>query len=231
MLKTMMAIALLLPMAVPDEKTFTVGGTVKFDGEVPKAKPNKDVMKDPACANCHPEAPPKDDLVVDASGGVRWTLVYVKKGLPEKTFEPPAEGVLVDQVGCTYVPHVAAAMVGQRVTFRNSDTFLHNVKGLPFSNREFNYGQSTKGASNDVKFTTQEVPVKVVCSVHPFMAMYVGVFDHPFFAVTDAAGKFDIKNLPAGKYVLGVWHEKLQGADLEIEVKDNQKVEFKLSPK
>src|SRR5262245_30759083 len=164
MLKLMMALALLLPMARPDEKTFTVAGTVTFDGEVPKAKPNKEIMKDPACAQCHPDAPPaKEDLVIDGSGGVKWALVYVKTGLEGKTFEPPAEPVVIDQVGCTYVPHLAVAMVGQKVTFRNGDSFLHNVKGLPFTNREFNYGQPVKGCSNDVKFTAQEVPVKVVC--------------------------------------------------------------------
>jgi hypothetical protein len=52
------------------------------------------------------------------------------------------------------------------------------------------------------------------------------VFDHPFYAVTDAAGKFELKNLPPGKYTLGVWHEKLKGNDLEIEVKDGLKVDF-----
>jgi plastocyanin len=166
--------------------------------------------------------------VVDASGGVRWAVVYVKKGLEGKTFVPPAEGVTIEQIGCTYMPHVTAAMVGQKVTFRNGDPFLHNVKGLPFTNREFNYGQPTKGIFNDVKFTMPEVPVKVVCNVHPFMAMYVCVLGHPFYAVTDAKGKFEIKNLPPGKYTLGVWHEKLKADDIEIEVKGDLKVDFKV---
>jgi plastocyanin len=229
MMKSLLALLLCLPMALPQEKPAVVTGTVTFDGNIPKPKLNKEVMKDPGCANCHAVAPPKEDLVVDASGGVRWAVVYVRKGLPDgKTFEPPAEGVMIDQVGCTYVPHVAAAMVGQKVTFRNGDPFIHNVQGLPFTNRGFNYGQPTKGSSNDIRFTAQEVPVKVVCNVHPFMAMYVCVLDHPFFAVTDATGKFELKNLPPGKYTLGVWHEKVKGDDLEIEVKGDLKVDFKV---
>ena len=229
MLKTMLALALLLQAAPSQEKTSTVSGTVKFTGEIPQAKANKQLMGDPGCAQCHPQGPPpKDDLVVDDSGGVRWALVYVKKGLEGKEFAPPAQAVVIDQAGCTYSPHVAGAMVGQKVTFQNSDSFLHNVKGLPFSNREFNYGQPTKGCSNDVKFSVQEIPVKVVCNVHPFMSMFVGVFDHPYFAVTDAAGKFELKNLPPGKYTVAVWHEKLKGDDQEIEVKEDLKVEFKV---
>lgn len=226
MTKIMLALALLLPAIPAQEKPVTLGGTVKFGGPVPEPKANKAVMSDPACAACHPNGPPpKEDLLVDASGGVRWAIVYVKKGLEGKTFEPPAAAVVFDQVGCTYVPHVAGAMVGQKVTYKNSDPLLHNVKGLPFTNKEFNYGQ-VQGSQSDVKFTAAELPVKVVCNVHPFMSSFVGVFDHPFYAVTDAAGKFEIKNLPPGKYTLGVWHEKLKGNDLEIEVKEGTKADF-----
>jgi len=225
MTKIMLALALLLQA---DPAKVTVGGTVKFDGEIPKPKVNKPLLADPACAGCQKNGDPlKDDLVVDGSGGVRWAIVYVKKGLEGKTFDPPPVPVVFDQVGCTYVPHVAGAMVGQKVTYKNSDPLLHNVKGLPFSNKEFNYGQ-VQGSSNDVKFTAAELPVKVVCSVHPFMSSFIGVFDHPFYAVTDAAGKFEIKNLPPGKYVIGVWHEKVKGDDQEIEIKDGLKVDFKV---
>jgi plastocyanin len=227
MSKLMIALALLLPMAPPQEKTFTVGGTLKFDGEPPKPKVNKALLGDPACAACHKEDPAKDDLVIDASGGVRWAFVYVKKGLEGKTFEPPAEAVQLDQAGCTYTPHMVGVRVGQPLTLRNSDPMAHNVHGLPFSNREFNICQQA-GGSSIVKFTTPEVPVRVKCDIHPWMGAWVAVVDHPFYAVTDATGKFEIKNLPPGKYTLGVWHEKLKTNDQEIEVKEDLKVEFKL---
>ena len=232
MLKLMMALALLLPMAPPDEKTFTVGGTVKFDGEVlPKAKVNKALLNDPGCAACQKGGDPlKDDLVVDSSGGVRWAFVYVKKGLEGKTFEPPAEAVQIDQEGCTFTPHVSGAMVGQKLNFRNSDPMLHNIHGFPFANNPFNFAV-IKGAERAVKPTQSEVPMKIGCDIHPFMAMYVCVLDHPFYAVTDAAGKFEIKNLPPGKYTVGVWHEKAQAPDQEIEVKDALKVDFTMIPK
>jgi hypothetical protein len=227
MTKITLALALLLPLVPTQEKTVTVSGTVKLNGPVPKAKVNKALLADPACAGCQKGEPMKDDLVVDDSGGVRWAIVYVKKGLEGKKFDPPADAVVFDQVGCTYVPHVAGAMVGQKVTYKNSDPLLHNVKGLPFANKEFNYGQ-VQGSSNDVRFTAPELPVKVVCNVHPFMASFVGVFEHPFYAVTDAAGNFEIKNLPPGNYVIGVWHEKLQGAEQNIEAKEGLKMEFQV---
>ena len=224
MVRILLGLILLLP-APTGEEGFKVHGTIKVKGEIPAAKPNKKLMNEQACANCYTDPPPMDNLVVDASGGVRWAFVYVKKGLEGKTFEPPATGPTIDQKGCVYGPHVTGAMAGQPVTFKNSDKFMHNVHGIPFTNKEFNYGQ-LEGASHAVKFPQVEVPVKVVCNVHTFMACYVCVVDHPYFAVTDAAGKFEIKGLPPGTYTLGVWHEELKFPDQVIVVKADLKVDF-----
>jgi hypothetical protein len=225
--KAMLALALLLPMAPPQEKTFTVSGTLKFAGEIPRPKVNKALLADAACAACYKDDPLKDDLVIDASGGVRWAFVYVKTGLEGKKFDPPAEAVRIDQVGCTFAPHLAGAMVGQNVNYCNSDPMLHNIHGFPFANNPFNFAV-IKGAERAVKMTQQEVPLKVGCDIHPFMASFLCVLEHPFYAVTDAAGKFEIKNLPPGKYTVGVWHEKLKTADQKIELNSDLRLEFTL---
>jgi hypothetical protein len=39
------------------------------------------------------------------------------------------------------------------------------------------------------------------------MKAWVRVFDHPYFAITDGDGKFEIKNAPAGDFRLVIWHE------------------------
>ena len=51
------------------------------------------------------------------------------------------------------------------------------------------------------------MPVR--CDVHPWMLAYVGVFDNPWFAVTDDAGAFAIKSVPEGSYKLVAWHERI----------------------
>ncbi|MBV8880943.1 MAG: hypothetical protein JO332_13315 [Planctomycetaceae bacterium] len=223
MMKALLGLILILPQAATP--TFTVGGTVQFKGDIPKAKANKRVMEDPACAECHPEAPPQENLVVDPAGGVKWAFVYVKAGLEGRAFPVPAAPVAIDQKGCTYSPHVVGARTGQGVSFRNSDKMLHNVHPIPFVNKEFNFGQPG-GAVEERKFPQAEVPIKVICNVHPWMACFVCVVDHPFFAVTDAAGRFEIKGLPAGTYTLGVWHEELKFPDQVIVVKADQQVRF-----
>jgi plastocyanin len=230
MMKSLLAFVLLLPVAAQEQQqTFTVRGTVSLNGPVPKAKLNKALAADPACAGCHLETPAKDDLVVSAAGGVRWAFVYVKKGLEGKTFTPPETPVLIDQVGCIYTPHMVGAVVGQTVNFKNSDKFLHNVHGLPFSNKEFNFSTGP-GATVGTKFANSEVMVRVKCDVHPWMGSWIGVLDHPFFAVTDADGKFEIKGLPQGTYTLGVWHEGLSKPDRVIVVAGDRTEDFKLDP-
>jgi hypothetical protein len=224
MIKALLGALLLLPAAA-EEKTFTVSGTVTLPGPVPAPKPNKRLAGDLPCCALHPNPPPLEDLVVDGNGGVRWAFVYIKKGLEGKEFVPPQAPVTIDQQGCLYAPHVAGAQVGQLVNFRNGDPMLHNVHGLPFTNKEFNFGQP-KGAVSGVRFPEAEVPVKVICNVHPWMGAFVCVVDHPFFAVTDAAGKFEIRNLPPGTYTIGLWHEGVQAADQVITVNANQTVNF-----
>jgi hypothetical protein len=223
MAKALFCLFLLVPDAA--DETFTIRGRVKLDGPIPPVKLNKLLGNDPSCCNLHLVVPPKDDLIVDPQGGVRWAFVYIKTGLEGRQFAIPADPLLIDQVGCTYAPHVSGAMVGQVVKYRNSDPQLHNVHGLPFANKEFNFGQP-KGTVNEVKFLAQEVMVKVKCEVHPFMGSWIGVLEHPFYAVTDAMGKFEIKNLPAGKYRISVWHEGIKFEDQEIVVKGDHTADF-----
>jgi hypothetical protein len=50
--------------------------------------------------------------------------------------------------------------------------------------------------------------MKVGCDIHPYMTAWWVVLDHPYVAVTDSEGKFEIKGLPAGKHEFIVWHER-----------------------
>jgi hypothetical protein len=135
---------------------------------------------------------------------------------------------VLDQRGCFYSPRVLGIRVGQPLEIINSDNTMHNVHALPVSNTEFNRSQQNKGAKNTEVFTTPEVMVRFMCNVHNWMAAHIGVLPHPYFAVTDAAGHFDIPNLPPGTYTLEAWHEKFgrQTASVTVAAKQAQTASF-----
>ena len=200
-------------------KGASISGQVKIKGDVKKRKKIK-MDADPKCAALHNDAPMMDDIVVDADGNVQWAFVWVKKGAEgKKPTDAPAAAV-INQTGCHYEPHVLGIVVGADLIVRNSDDLLHNIHALPFSNKEFNFGQPTKGLEEKKQFTTQEVMVKVKCDVHPWMSAWIGVVDHGFFAVTGADGKYAIPGgLSDGKYTVEVWHEGYKSVSADVDVK------------
>ena len=150
---------------------------------------------------------------VGKDNGLKAVLVYVSKGCEGKTYPPPSEPVLLDQIKCLYQPYVTAVMVGQALRIKDSDTAvpMHNVHATSLANPPgFNIPQ-TPGQVNDKTFANPEVVVKFQCDVHNWMFAYVGVMSNPYFAMTDADGNFKIPNLPLGDYRLTAYHVKAHG--------------------
>jgi hypothetical protein len=146
---------------------------------------------------------------VGDGGALQNVFVYVKDGLGDLRFPIPTAPILLDQKGCHYVPHVLGVQLGQRVEIVNSDPTLHNVHALPTVNQEFNVGQPWPGMKHTHQFSTKEVMVRFKCDVHPWMHAFVGVLDHPYFAVSAGDGTFSLKGLPPGTYTVEAWHETL----------------------
>ena len=210
----------------PDKGTATIKGTVSYDG--PEIKRPTIEIPDAGCAAMHAAAPLKKEQVVVKDGKLANVIVYVKSGAEKWTFTPPADAVVFTQEGCQYKPHVFAVMADQPINITNGDAFAHNVHGTSPSkaNAEFNVAQSVKGASDVKKLKEAELPFRINCDVHKWMEAYVGVFTHPFFAVSKEDGTFEIK-LPAGDYEIAVWHEsggkKLDEPDaVKVSVKDGE---------
>ena len=193
--------------AAPSETTGSVTGVVKLQGPAPKAKPIN-MAPEPGCAKLHPTPFMTEEVVVGASGGLKNVIVYVSEGLGERTFEPPQEPVVINQKGCVYYPHVVALQANQKLRFVNSDPALHNCHPVPANNPEWNKALPPGIHALEVSFARAEIGIPVKCNVHPWMRCYIGVFKHPYFAVSANNGSFDLKNLRPGKYTLEAWHEK-----------------------
>lgn len=202
-----------------------LAGKVLFEGTAPAPQMVR-LDADPVCLLQHKGGLPSEEVVVNPNGTLKNVFVYVKQGLEGKKFDPPKEPVIFDQKGCHYEPHVFGIRVNQPLQILNSDGTLHNVHSLPKNSKEFNLGMPIQGMKLTQKFSAPEVMVKIKCEVHPWMAAYGGVLDHPFFAVTGADGTFTLKDLPPGEYTLEAWHEKYGTQTAQVKVPDQSEVSF-----
>jgi hypothetical protein len=207
--------------------TTTLTGFIFFKGKAPKKETIR-MNSDPACLKQNGNNPVyKEDVQVNTNGTLAGVIVYLKQGV--KPTVGDLTPVILDQAGCHYNPHVLAVQVNQPIKIINSDPTMHNVHSLAKTNQNFNVGMAGKGDAIEKKFSKPELPVRVKCDVHGWMNAFVGVFDHPYFAVTDSTGGFMIKNVPPGEYTIETWQEKL-GSKSEkvklVEIGGTKKIEF-----
>jgi plastocyanin len=204
-----------------------VTGTITFMGTPPPAE-TISMSSDPRCMNAGAKT---ESVIVAGDGAVQNVFVYVKDGLGNLKFPVPTAPLVLDQKGCQYRPHVFGVQVGQPIEILNSDNTLHNIHAWPQANQEFNKGQALQGMKDTHVFSTREVMVPFRCDVHRWMNSFVGVLDHPFFAVTGANGSFELKGLPPGTYTIEAWHEKFgtKTASVTIGAKESKDVAFTFS--
>ena len=204
-------------------------GVVSYEGEQPK-RSQIDTSGDKACHAVHAAEPLlKEDLPLVKDGKLANVLIYLKTGTEKFSYETPATPVVVDQKGCRYVPHVLGVMVEQPLQITNSDALAHNVHGLSpikSGNPDFNKSQPNAGSRDTVKLPYAEVGYIIQCDVHKWMKVKVGVFEHPFFAVTREDGSYEIANVPPGEYEVEAWHETLKTQSGKATIKEDGAVEL-----
>ena len=200
-----------------------VTGKVTLQGAPPPAETLK-TKSDPNCT----QPVMTEDFLVGDGGAFGNVFVYVKDGLGNRVFPVPTTSVTLGQNNCTYRPHVLGVQVGQNVDIVNNDPTLHNIHAIPKANQEFNMAQSIQGMRHQHVFSTKEIMVPFKCDVHKWMSAFVGVVDHPYFAVTGPDGAFALKGLPPGTYTVEAIHEKLgaQTQTVTIGEKESKDIAF-----
>jgi plastocyanin len=146
------------------------------------------------------------------------SVVYLESA-PRGAFETQESGhATLDQRNETFVPHVLAITTGTTVDFPNSDRFYHNVFSLS-KTAKFDLGRYAVGHSKPIRFDHPGI-VRVFCDIHSHMNAFILVFSHPFFAMTDDAGRYHIDNVPPGTYNVIAWHEGTSSEPKPVTVPD-----------
>lgn len=204
----------------------TISGVVNFTGTAPDPEP---ILMDaePVCQERYPDGAFTETVEVNDNGTLQNVFLYVKEGLADQEWPVSSDPVLLDQKGCRYGPHVLGVQAGQDIVIRNSDGILHNIHPKPINNRSFNLGQPVEMETTRA-FPNSEIMIPVVCDVHDWMQGYIGVVDHPFFAVSGSDGSFEISGLPAGEYVIEAWHELYGTQTLSVSIPEGgtEQIEF-----
>jgi hypothetical protein len=123
--------------------------------------------------------------------------------------KPAKNEVEIDQPCCRFIPHVVVARAGQDMVIKNSAPVPHNAKWVSRENGEINPLLPAGGQHAVKDLKAERFPIEISCSIHPWMKAWVRVFDHPYFALTDENGNFEIKNAPvlSGKLRMFIWQE------------------------
>ena len=205
---TLTAAALLAVVGMSSAGDIT--GKITLKGTPP---PEKALPLDATCGKARTDQglePAKTRFyAVGKDGALADVFVYLKSGVTAKP-AVPATAAVIDQKGCEYTPYIVGAMVGQKIHVKTSDPALHNVHPMPVvaGNKEYNKAHLPGSPPLEFSWDNQEILLRFKCDVHPWMFAYVGVVDHPYFAVSGADGSFKIADVPPGKYTVEAFHRK-----------------------
>lgn len=188
----------------------SIAGSVRWVGPPPESevipvRAHRDI--------CGGEHDPRA-IIVSPNGGVPDSVVFlvgVRRGAP---IELPAEAPTITLRGCRFEPRVSALVIGASIVFRSADPVIHNVHAFLDGKSMWDFALPTLGSTET---RTVEAPgvIRLLSDVHSFMQGWVHAFNHPYFAITDADGRFRISKVPPGQYVMHVWHEGWRIVDRE----------------
>jgi hypothetical protein len=198
-----------------------VQGTVTFAGP-PPALSKQVIGKDNQVCGDGEIVP--NPVSVGANGALKNVIVFLDKVDAGKPW--PKKDYVLNQQKCSFEPYLQVVPKDVKLTIKNSDPVLHNVH--PFehvgSSRRtlFNLAQPNQNQTNVMQIKTRRGQVvELACDAHAWMAGWLYVLEHPYFAVVGADGTFKIGDVPPGSYNLMAWHPVLGTQQQAITVAAN----------
>ena len=193
----------------------SISGAVKYDGKAPAAKKLL-ISKDVKVCDVHEKF--SEDFIVSAAGGLQNVFVQVLGAKGEVTI--PKERPTLVQKGCQFSPHVQVIPAGSRMNIMNEDGIAHNLHTLSVENPSFNRLQPGVKKRMITRKNDLAIPeiIPLKCDLHGWMKAWIIVADHPYHAISDQEGSFQISGIPPGTYTVQFWHETLGLLSQEVTV-------------
>jgi len=190
----------------------------------------------------------KDELIIDPkTKGVKnvvFWLVDAKNPLKAIPTPKALQGkvVVIDQPCCTFIDRHTVILDGQKLLVKNSSPIAHNINLVGgAAGPNVNVQIPSSGQLNVGAIKPRDFPMlPYSCGSHSWMKGYVLALPSPYYAITDAEGRFEVKDVPAGEYRLVGWHEKigwifpnpmLAKRNIPVTVKNNETTELKPLPR
>jgi hypothetical protein len=196
----------------------TIKGQVFYGGKTIPPREKLKVDKDQAHCLAMGDLYSDEWLINAKNRGVRNVFVWLIQADPKSTdplpIHPklksvPTEPLVIDQPHCQFKPRCVQLREGQVLLAKNSAPVPHNFHLVadPRFNVERNFVMPPKSQNTVKDLKAQRLPMPLKCDIHGWMQGRVAIYDHPYFALTDEDGKFEIKLAPAGSYRVMVYHE------------------------
>jgi hypothetical protein len=230
-----------------------ISGRVTLQGT---PRPEIKIQLDPASAKLRPNGLTTRHYLVSSNGGLANVFVWIRAGLSNHPARPATTPVVMEYRGAQLMPFVVAVQTNVPVWIRNGDPLLHNAHTRPRASGSYEMNFAMAGttvipreplykalyrrfilrrpaptAGTPVTLAAPEPFVRLNCDVHPWEFGYICVADHPFFAVTDAEGKFEFPpGLPPGRYSIEARHLKAGAVTQEVVIArgERKRLEFTL---
>lgn len=198
-------------------------GQILYEGIAPPIQKNKDYeLNAPICAV---NAVLPQSLEVDPkTNGIANCVIWLSnkpKSIHPALSQSKKSFKKIDMQNCTIVPHITVLQTNQTLKIINSDPIPQAVRANLVSNIGFNPMLAPKDMKGvEFKFAKSEfIPMPVESDLYSWMHAYCFVVDHPYYAVTNSQGQFDIKNLPEGNHTFNIWQEKAGFLERKIKIK------------
>jgi len=195
---------------VAQESWGGIRGQFLWAGAIPQPQP---LIIERDAEICGTQGLADESLLVNADNrGIRNVVIWLesRSAVPiHPELAVPKAPVKLDNRGCRFEPRVTVLRTGGVLQLVNSDPVAHNAAVYLKRSTPFNDVIPQGMPLERTLKKAEQLPARVDCSIHPWMKAWLLVLDHPYAAVSDADGRFELPHVPAGEWTFRVWQERV----------------------